>query len=325
MLYRSQDVTRDVQEKNQLVELLLQASPHDTYPASLAQQRLWFLDQLRARNTAYNVHLGMWLRGKLDLAALRSSVQEMVNRHDSLRTSFRVEHEKLQQVVEGTCRVTIPITDLTGVADPTAEAYQLARREVQEPFDLSRAPLFRVRLFRATPLDHVFLFTMHHIITDAWSAQIFAKELEQLYTAFSRGEASPLPALPIRYGDFAEWQLEWFHSSEVQQQLGYWKNKLQGAPALLELPTDAPRPPEQTFEALLKSCLSRRMSSREWSTSPLVARLLRSWCSWQHSRFCFHRYARQPDVVVGIPVAGRNRVETEGPDWLLRQHAGTAR
>jgi thioesterase domain-containing protein len=313
MLYRSQDVvTRDAQEKNQLIELLLQASPNYTYPASLAQVRLWFLDQLKARNTAYNVHLGMWLRGKLNLAALQASVQEMVDRHDSLRTSFRIEREQLQQVVEGACQVTIPITDLTAVADPTAEAYQLARREVQDPFDLSKAPLFRARLFRATPLDHVFLFTMHHIVTDAWSVQVFAKELEQLYTAFSRGEASPLPALPIRYGDFAEWQLEWFHTNEVRQQLVYWKNKLKGAPALLELPTDAPRPPEQTFDGAVEVVAIsedivegiERVAAHCQAT-PFMVQLAAF-------KILLSRYARQPDVVVGIPVAGRNRVETEG-------------
>ncbi|MGB7600371.1 MAG: condensation domain-containing protein [Candidatus Sulfotelmatobacter sp.] len=313
MLYRSQDVaSRDAQEKNQLIELLLQASPNYTYPASLAQQRLWFLDQLRTGNTAYNVHLGMWLRGPLDLAALQSSVQEMVSRHDSLRTSFRIEREKLHQVVEGACPATIPITDLTGVADPTAEAYQLARREVQEPFDLSKAPLFRVRLFRATPLDHVFLCTMHHIITDAWSVQIFAKELEQLYRAFSRGEASPLPALPIRYGDFAEWQLEWFHCNEVQQQLAYWKNKLKGAPALLELATDAPRPPEQTFEGAVEVVAIpqdviegiERVAAR-CQVTPFMVELAAF-------KVLLSRYAQQHDIVVGIPVAGRNRVETEG-------------
>jgi thioesterase domain-containing protein len=313
MLYRSQDVvTRDVQEKNQLIELLLQASPDCIYPASLAQQRLWFLDQLRARNAAYNVHLGMWLRGPLNLAALQSSLEEMVNRHDSLRTSFRIEREKLQQAVESACPVTIPITDLTGVADPTAEAYQLARQEVQVPFDLSKAPLFRVRLFRATPVDHVFLFIMHHIITDAWSVQIFAKELEQLYSAFSRGEVSPLPALPIRYGDFAEWQLEWFHTNEVQQQLSYWKNKLKGAPALLELPTDAPRPPEQTFEGAVEvAAISQdtvegieRVAAR-CQVTPFMVELAAF-------KVLLSRYSQQDDVVVGIPVAGRNRVETEG-------------
>ena len=313
MLYRSQDVvTREAQEKNQLIELLLQASPNYVYPASLAQQRLWFLDQLRARNAAYNVHLGMWLRGSLNLAALQSSLQEMVNRHDSLRTSFRIEREKLQQVVESACPVTIPITDLTGVADPTAEAYQLARQEVQVPFDLSKAPLFRVRLFRATPVDHVFLFTMHHIITDAWSVQVFAKELEQLYSAFSRGEVSPLPALPIRYGDFAEWQLEWFHTNEVQQQLAYWKNKLKGAPALLELSTDAPRPPEQTFEGAVEVAAISQDIVEGIERVATRCRVTLFMVELAAFKVLLSRYSQQDDVMVGIPVAGRNRVETEG-------------
>jgi thioesterase domain-containing protein len=309
----SQDVvTRDAQEKKQLVELLLQASPATTFPASLAQQRLWFLHELQTGSAAYNVHLGMWLRGPLDLSALQSSVQEMVNRHDTLRTWFRMERENLLQLVEGNCKVAIPILDLSSAADPTAEAYQLARHEVQEHFDLSKAPLFRVRLFRATPLDHVFLFTMHHIITDAWSVRIFAKELEQLYSAFSRGQASPLPPLPIRYGDFAEWQREWFHSDELQQQLAYWKNKLQGAPPLLELPTDAPRPPEQTFRGAIEVApISNEIIE---GIENVAARCQATPFMVQLAAFkvLLYRYARQPDVVVGIPVAGRNQVETEG-------------
>jgi hypothetical protein len=313
MPYPSQDlVTRDAQDKNQLVQLLLQASPASTFPASLAQQRIWFLDQLQSRSAAYNVHLGMWLRGPLDLPALQASVQEMVNRHDSLRTSFRMEREKLLQVVEGNRPVTIPITDLSSVADPTAEAYQLARHEVQEPFDLSKAPLFRVCLFRATPLDHVFLFTVHHIVTDAWSVQIFAKELEQLYSAFSRGQGSPLLPLPIRYGDFAEWQKEWFHTDEVQRQLSYWNDKLKGAPALLELPTDVPRPLEQTFEGAIE--VAAISSDIIQGIQNVAARCQATPFMVQLAAFkvLLYRYAQQPDIVVGIPVAGRNQVETEG-------------
>jgi len=145
MRYGSQHVeSAKAEEKNRLADLLLQAGPTYIHPASLAQQRLWILDQLQAKNSGYNVHLGLWLRGSLDLTALHSSIQEMVNRHDSLRTALRLEGKKLQQVVADTCNVAIPITDLTGVADPTAEAYQLARREVMQPFDLGKAPLFRV-------------------------------------------------------------------------------------------------------------------------------------------------------------------------------------
>jgi thioesterase domain-containing protein len=301
---------RDGQELGRLADLLLQASP-TVYSASLAQQRLWFLHQLQGRSSAYTVHLGMWLRGSLDLAALHSAIREMVNRHDSLRTAFRLERETLQQVVEPACSIRIPITDLTSVADPTAEAYQLARREVEKPFDLSKAPLFRVCLYRATPQDHVLLCTMHHIVTDAWSMRLFAKELEMLYSAFSRGQASSLSPLPIRYGDFAEWQLEWFHTDRVQQQLAFWKDKLEGAPALLELPTDAPRPLEQTFEGAVQ--YTPISSDIIEGIEKVAARCQATPFMVQLAAFkvLLYRYAKQHDVVVGIPVAGRNQVETE--------------
>jgi thioesterase domain-containing protein len=311
MLDGSQKVVTGDGQTGRLADLLLQASPA-VYSASLAQQRLWFLDQLQGQSTAYNVHLGLWLRGSLDLTALQSAFREMVNRHDSLRTAFRLERGNLQQVVVESCDPEIPLTDLTSVADPTAEAYRLARHEVEAPFDLSRAPLFRVRLFRATTLDHVFLCTMHHIITDAWSLQIFAKELARLYSAFSQGQAPSLPPLPIRYGDFAEWQLEWFHTDRVQQQLAYWKNKLEGAPALLELPTDTARPPEQTFEGAIEFApISsdiiegiKNVATRCQATAFMV--------QLAAFKVLLHRYAQQDDVLVGIPVAGRNHVETEG-------------
>lgn len=303
----------DAQDKSRLADLLVQASP-SIYSASLAQQRLWFLQQLQDRSGAYNVHLGLWLRGSLDLTALEASIRELVIRHDALRTSFRLDRDKLQQVVESesVCNFQIKVTDVTSAADPTAEAYQLARREVEEPFDLSKAPLFRVRLFRVTPLDHVFLCTMHHIITDAWSVKIFATELESLYAAFSKSQLPSLPPLPIRYGDFAEWQLEWFHTGRVQQQLSYWKNKLEGSPALLDLPTDAPRPAEQTFEGAVQSAPI---------SSDLIKGIKKAASHCQATAFMvelaafkvlLYRYVKQSDVVVGIPVAGRNQVETEG-------------
>jgi len=311
MPYGSQPLGTDAQDKNRLADLLARASP-TIYSASRAQQRLWFLQQLLQGSSAYNVHLGLWLGGALDLAALQSSIRELVNRHDSLRTSFRLERDTLQQVVEGTGAIKIPITDLTSVPDPTAEAYQLARREVEEPFDLNKAPLFRVRLIRVTPLDHVFLYTLHHIITDAWSMQIFAKELELFYTAFSRGQTPSLSVLPIRYGDFAEWQLERFQTDRVQQQVAYWKNKLEGAPALLELPTDAARPPEQTFQGAVEVSLIssdiingiKKVADRCQATSFMV--------QLAAFKVLLHRYVKDGDIVVGIPVAGRNQMETEG-------------
>src|SRR6202021_2084360 len=212
MLDGNQNVVTDNAQTGRLSYLLLQVSP-SVYSASLAQQRLWFLHQLQGRSTAYNVHLGLWLRGPLNLNALQSAFREMVNRHDSLRTAFRLESGNLQQVVSENCDPEIDLTDLTSVADPTAEAYLLARRAVEEP--LNRRP------------TRVFLCGMDHIITDAWSLQIFAKEFAQLYSAFSQGQAPSLPPLPIRYGDFAEWQLEWCRTDRVQRQLAYCKKKLE--------------------------------------------------------------------------------------------------
>lgn len=314
MLFGSQQIqTGDAQQqdKSRLADLILQGTP-TVYSASLAQQRLWFLHQLQATSSAYNVHFGMWLEGALDLEALHSAMREMVQRHDSLRTAFRLDKEKLQQVVESTCSVEIPVTDVSSAADPTAEAYQLARHEVKVPFDLSNAPLFRVRLYRASPIEHCFLCTMHHIITDAWSVRLFAKELEHLYSAFSRGRAASLPPLPIRYGDFAEWQIEWFQTDKVQQQLSYWKDKLEGAPPLLDLPTDAPRPAEQTFAGAIQ--LTSVANEIIEGIDKLAARCQATPFMVQLAAFkvLLYRYAKQHDVVVGIPIAGRNHVETEG-------------
>lgn len=305
--------TDHAQDRSRLADLLAQASP-TIYSASLAQQRLWFLQQLQDGSGAYNVHLGLWLRGSLNLNALQASVGELVKRHDSLRTAFRLERDTLQQVVENEsiASVQITLTDVTGAADPIAEAYQLARREVEQPFDLSKAPLYRVRLFRVTPLDHVFLCTMHHIITDAWSVEIFARELGALYASFSRGQSSSLSPLPIRYGDFAEWQLEWFHTDRVQQQLAYWKNKLQGAPALLDLPTDAPRPAEQTFAGAVQSARISGDVIKRLKTAAIRFEATPFMVELAAFKVLLHRYVKQPDVVVGIPVAGRNQVETEG-------------
>jgi len=157
------------QQKKLLIDALLQAERIEVYPASLAQQRLWFLDQLQGPTSAYNVHVGWWLKGPLNQNALHAGLQAMVNRHEGLRTAFRLEHGKLLQVVARSYTVDLPVTDLTHLPEPWGEAYQLATQEVETPFDLSTAPLFRARIFRVTPEDHVLLCTMHHIITDSWS------------------------------------------------------------------------------------------------------------------------------------------------------------
>jgi thioesterase domain-containing protein len=312
MLSRTKASEVGVAQKKLLAELLLQSSQTEIYPASLAQQRLWFLEQLESKSAAYNEHLGLWLRGPLDIGSLQASLQAIMNRHDSLRTSFRLEGSELIQVVTHGLAVNLPITTVTGSGNLYPETYQLAKAEVETTFDLRKAPLFRARLLRVTAEDHVLLCTMHHIVTDSWSMQILAKELAALYASFSTQCPSPLPELPISYGDYSEWQRKWFKTAKVQQQLMFWKNELEEAPPVLELRTQHPRSAEQTFEGASQTVpisdeiisALKGLSVRLQATPFML--LLAAF------KILLYRASGQPDLLVGVPVAGRNRVETEG-------------
>ncbi len=306
----------DAQQRRLLVELLLQSNQAEiqteVYPASLAQQRLWFLDQLGPKSAAYNVHFGLWLRGPLDMRALQSSLQELTNRHASLRTVFRLERGELVQVVASRLSVRLPITDISRSANPEGEHYQLAKAEVEKSFDLSKGPLFRARLIRVTETDHVLLCVMHHIVTDSWSMQIMARELSALYSGFSAQRPSPLPELPISYGDYSEWQRKWFKTAKVQQQLKFWKDELEDAPAVLELRMQRPRASEQTFEGA-----SQEIPLGDEITSGIKALAVRLQATpfmllLAAFKILLYRASGQPDLLVGVPVAGRNSVETEG-------------
>ncbi len=304
------------QQRLLLAELLLQAGQdtnrEEIYSASLAQQRLWFLEQLGVKTSAYNVHLGYWLRGPLNMTALRASLQELINRHATLRTSFRLEGRELLQVVASHVPLDLPITDVVGAEPLYPAAYALAKEEVEATFDLAKAPLFRTLLIRATPTDHVLLFTMHHVITDAWSTQIIARELSALYTAYAAGRPSPLPELPISYGDFSEWQRKWFKTTKVQDQLAFWKSQLEDAPPLLQLQMQRPRAEEQTFQG----------SSQTVAISPEVIKKVKALSVKLNAtpfmillaafKILLLRASGQSDILVGVPVAGRNRVEVEG-------------
>jgi thioesterase domain-containing protein len=302
------------EQKNLLAELLVQSSAKQqdqVYPASLAQQRLWFLEQLGETTAAYNVHLGFWLRGALDLNALQSSLRELVKRHESLRTYFRLEGRELVQVVGGGVQVNLAVTDMTDSGD-YGVAYGLAKSEVERTFDLSNAPLFRTRLIRVTDNDHVLLLTMHHIITDSWSMQILAKELSALYTAYSGGCPSPFLELPITYGDYSEWQQKWFQTEKVHEQLSFWKEELEEAPPVLELRVQRPRAEEQTFQGASQTI---RLSDEIISgIKDLAIRLQATPFMVLLAAFkvLLLRASGQPDLLVGVPVAGRNRVEVEG-------------
>jgi thioesterase domain-containing protein len=304
-----------VDQKMLLAELLLQSRRQvqtETYPASLAQQRLWFLEQLGVRTAAYNIHLGFWLRGPLNIDALRSSLHALINRHASLRTDLKLEGRELLQVISQDVGVSLPMSDVSGSADPYPAIYSLAKEEVESTFDLAKGPLFRSRLIRATPTDHVLLCTMHHIISDSWSTQIIARELSALYTSYSGGHPFPLSELPISYGDYSEWQRKWFQTPKVQEQLVFWKNELEDAPPLLTLGMQRPRSSEQTFRGASQivqldaeviagiKALSVRLQATPFMLLLAAFKIL------------LLRASGQADLSVGVPVAGRNRVEIEG-------------
>jgi thioesterase domain-containing protein/acyl carrier protein len=286
--------------------------PVRIYLAALAQRRLWFLDQLQGPTAAYNVHVGLWLYGPLDLTALQSSIQAVVDRHESLRTCFALAARGLIQIVVPNCPISLPLADFAGEANPYPPAYELAKKEVAQPFDLIQAPLFRARIMRIAPEEHVLFCTMHHAITDAWSLQVFVKELSALYQGFSKGTPATLPELPIQYGDYAEWQHRSLETELIQKQIDYWRERLKNAPRVLHLPGNAPRPSEQTLEGASRSYAvpaetmlhAKTLALRQGTTlfTVLLAAL----------KVLLFRYSGQTDILVGVPVAGRSQVETEG-------------
>ncbi|HEV2733442.1 MAG TPA: amino acid adenylation domain-containing protein, partial [Longimicrobiaceae bacterium] len=285
----------------------------EVLPLSFAQQRLWVVDCLEPGSAVYNMPYARRLRGGLDASALSASIGELVRRHEALRTTFEEQGGAPVQVIHPPVPVALPILDLSGLpADAReAEAQKLAGEEALRPFDLARGPLLRGTLLRLGEDDHVLCFTMHHVVGDGWSTDVMVRELSVLYGAFSRGEPSPLPELPLQYADYAAWQREWLGAGVLDAQIGYWKQKLAGAPPLLEIPVDHPRvagrdPRAATCGFTLSPEVARRLrafSRREGGT--LFMTLLAGW------QTLLSRYAGQEDVVVGTPVAGRTRVELE--------------
>ncbi|HEY0169964.1 MAG TPA: condensation domain-containing protein, partial [Pyrinomonadaceae bacterium] len=281
---------------------------------SFAQQRLWFIDQLEPGRPIYNIPLPLRLNGPLRIEALRHCLNEIVRRHDALRTTFAVgaDLEPVQSVAPS-LELPLRVEDLGGLPGPEreAEAVRLATCEAQRPFDLERGPLLRARLLRLGAEEHVLLFTMHHIVSDGWSMGVLVKEVAQLYAAFAEGRESPLPPLAVQYADFAEWQREWLRGGVLEGQLAYWKAKLGGELPVMELPTDRPRPPVPSFRGGFESFkLSKEvteglkgLSHRAGGT--LFMTLLAAY------KLLLYRHTGQEDILIGSPVANRNRVETE--------------
>jgi amino acid adenylation domain-containing protein len=273
---------------------------------SFAQERQWFLWQLEPESAAYHIPSALRLRGRLDVDALQRSFDSLVARHETLRTRFRLEGGRSYQQVQPAVSVSIE-------REPFGEEGLIERIQaiVVQPFDLERGPLLRVNLLQLAEDDHVLVLVQHHIVSDGWSMQVMVEELVQLYAAYSQGLDVVLPALPIQYADYALWQRSWMEAGEKERQLAYWTGLLGGEQPVLELPFDRPRPVRQShrgaqFILELDIDLSqalRRVAQQEGATA--FALLLASF------QALLYRYSGQADIRVGVPIANRNRVETE--------------
>jgi len=282
-------------------------------PLSFAQERLWFLDRLMGGSAFYNIPVAVRLTGPLDVSALEQSLNEVIRRHESLRTTFRVERGKPVQVISPHLVLKIPVEEISPLSEneKEAEVQRLVSQESANAFDLSRGPLLRVRILKLRPENHVAVLVVHHIAADAWSYGILVRELAVLYEAFSSGRLSPLPDLSLQYADYAFWQRQWLKGEFVEKQLAYWKEALAGAP-ILELPTDHPRPAVQTFVGRAKifeipASLAESLKSLSLGEgTTLFMSLLAVF------ETLLHLTTGQEDTVLGTPVAGRNRAEVGG-------------
>ena len=282
-------------------------------PLSFAQQRLWFLDQLEPNSSFYNLPESVRLRGSINIPLLEQSLNEIVRRHESLRTIFTVTDGQPQQWILPELPIQIPVVDLTHLPSSKreAEALRLAEEEVQKPFNLATGPLLRATILRLAEDEHIALFTMHHIIGDAWSSQVLIQELTVIYSAFLLKVPSPLQDLSLQYADFAYWQRDWLKGEVLEEQINYWKRRLAGLPPLLELATDKPRPPVQTFNGTFTSFLiSENLSDRikKLSHQQGVTLFMLLLAAFQAM---LYRYTNQEQIGVGTPIANRNRGEIE--------------
>jgi amino acid adenylation domain-containing protein len=282
-------------------------------PLSFAQERLWFIDQIEPGSVAYNIQGGVQLNGPLQVAALAQSLAALLARHAVLRTSFVEVGGEGRQEFDDTTKLEFPLIDLTGLNynEQQQEAERLRRKEARRPFNLRQAPLLRVKLLRLAEQQHQFLFTLHHIVSDGWSLGVLVREIGSLYEAYLKGEPSALPELAIQYADFAVWQRTWLQGAVLEAELHYWRQQLAQAPEVLELPTDRGRPRVEGFRGGLQRLglsaeLSRKLrelSQQQGAT--LFMTLLAAF------KTLLYRYSGQTDLLVGTPVANRNRVEVE--------------
>ena len=285
----------------------------NTFPLSFAQQRLWFLNQLQQDSAVYNVAGGVRMEGVLSVTALEQALNEVVTRHESLRTTIRQVESEPVQIIASAQAFHLPKFDLRKVprTQRETEAQLLLTNEARKPFNIETGPLFRATLLLLSAEEHILLLTMHHIISDGWSIGILVRELIELYEAFVANRPSTLPPLAVQYIDFAAWHREWLQGEVLAKAVSYWKENLAGATSLLELPTDRPRPPSQGFAGARQPVVIpqeltqslRQLGEQQNATLFMV--LLAAF------KVFLFRHARQDDIVVGVPIAGRNKPELE--------------
>ncbi|MEG4227987.1 amino acid adenylation domain-containing protein [Microcoleus sp. N9_B2] len=300
-------------ESVSLAKILPQSRESNTFPLSFAQQRLWFFEQLNAGNFTYHILAGVRLTGTLDATALDRSLNELVKRHEVLRTAFKTINGQPIQAIASNLELKILEIDLRSLPETerSREIERLIAAEAKLAFDLSQAPLLRAKLLQLSDSNWVLLLSTHHIIFDAWSMGIFIQELATFYQAFCTGKPSPLPELSVQYADFASWQRQWLQGEVLETQLAYWKKQLGGNLPVLNLPTDRPRSAIQSFRgAVHKFTIPKaiaeeivQLSQREKAT--LFMTLLAAF------KTLLYRYTGQEDILVGSPIANRNRREIE--------------
>jgi amino acid adenylation domain-containing protein len=284
------------------------------YPMSYTQERLWFLDQLEPGNPMYNIALAEMVSARIDVPTLERALAEVVRRHEGLRTVFRVVDGRPVQVVVPPLPVPVPVEELRGPGGEPASEEAIRRRASVEaciPFSLEAGPLVRARLFRVSEADCVLFLNVHHIVTDGWSMPVVTREMEELYAAFRSGLPSPYAELEIHYPDYALWQREYLQGAVLEKQLGYWKRHLEGAPAVLGLPTDRPRPAVQTHRGAIHRFFFpkglgerlRELARGEGASLNMVV--------MAGFNLLLQRYSGEDDVVVGTLLGNRNRVELE--------------
>ena len=282
-------------------------------PLSPAQERLWLLNQLASNSAFYNIPAAVRLNGQLNIAALEDSFNEIIRRHEALRTNFIAQDGQPIQIIHSNQNLTLLVVNLLHL--PTSqkliETRRLETEEAQRPFDLAKEPLMRATLLKLEETEYILLLTVHHIVSDAWSMGILVRELAAVYEAFCNDLPSPLPELSIQYADFAVWQRRWLQGEVLKTQLHYWQQQLAGAPPLLDLPTDRPRPPVQTFrggseQLQLNQELTQKLKILcQQSGSTLFMTLLAAFVT------LLYRYGGQEDIVIGSPITNRNRSEIE--------------